>query len=395
MSESSADVVVVGGGVVGLALARALARGGAGVVLVERGRAGAEASWAAGGMLAPQAEADAPDPFFTLACASRDAYPAFAAALRAETGVDIELERTGTLYLAADEAGAEELARRCAWQQSAGLSVESLTGAEARALEPQLSARVCAALRLPRDWQVENRRLIAALKGAAEAYGAHIREQVEVRAVRVAGGRARGVETAGGFIEAGVVVVACGAWSALLPVECAPARALDDEPVSPRVEPVRGQMLCFTARPPVVRHVVYGPRGYLVPRRDGRLLAGSTSERAGFEKAVTAAGLRAITTHAMELVPAVGELPLVDAWAGLRPRGASDWPLLGAALDVPNLYFATGHYRNGILLAPHTADLLAELILTHNMPRALAPFTPAAARHPLYAGQPSEEQHAT
>ena len=384
-SEAGADALVVGGGVVGLALARALAARGARVVLVERGATGAEASWAAGGMLAPQAEADAADPFFKLACESRDAYPAFAAELLAETGVDIELDRTGTLYLAFDEAEEAEIARRYEWQKGAGLSVEFLTGAEARALEPELAPRVRAALRFPLDGQVENRRLVAALRRAAEARGVRVLEHTEAKAVRVAGERARGVETARGFIGADAVVVACGAWSSLLPVEFAPARAHDEE-IMPRVEPVRGQMLCFDARPALVRHVVYGPRGYLVPRRDGRLLVGTTSEHAGFKKAVTAAGLHAITAQALEIAPAVGALPLLDAWSGLRPHGASDWPLVGASPEIANLFFATGHYRNGILLAPRTADLLAELIITHNVPRALAPFAPAARHRPLCVG---------
>jgi glycine oxidase len=375
-------VLVAGGGVVGLAVARALARRGVGVTLVERGALGAEASWAAGGMLAPQAEADARDPFFELACAARDAYPALAAELLAETGVDIELDRTGTLYVALNETDEVELARRYEWQRGAGLAVEWLTGAEARAVEPQLAAGVRAALRFPLDGQVENRRLLVALRRAVERQGVRVCERTEVTAVRVAAGRAVGVETAQGFLGAGAVVVACGAWSARVPVEGA-ART---EAFGPPVEPVRGQMLCFAAAPPVVRHVVYSPRGYLVPRRDGRLLAGSTTERAGFEKAVTAAGLHAITAHALELAPAVGALPLVDAWSGLRPRGAGEWPVVGAAAEVPNLYFATAHYRNGILLAPLTADLLAEQIVTHNTPRALAPFTPAAARRTVGAG---------
>ncbi|HEX8181565.1 MAG TPA: glycine oxidase ThiO [Pyrinomonadaceae bacterium] len=385
MSELSADVVVVGGGVVGLALVRALAGRGASVVLIERGAVGAEASWAAGGMLAPQAEADAADPFFALACASRDAYPAFAESLQAETGIDIELDRTGTLYLAFDEAEAEEIARRHAWQQGAQLAVEFLTGDEARALEPELAPGVRAALRFPLDGQVENRRLVAALRRAADVRGVRVLEHTEARAVRVAGERVRGVETAQGFIGADAVVVACGAWSSLVPVEFAPTHR-PDEHVLPRIEPVRGQMLCFEMATPIVRHVVYGPRGYLVPRRDGRLLAGSTSEHAGFMKAVTAAGLHAITTHALEIAPAVGALPLRDAWSGLRPHGADDWPVVGACPEVPNLFFATGHYRNGILLAPLTADLLTELILTHNSPRALAPFTPERLRRPLCVG---------
>lgn len=389
MSElpERADVCVVGGGVIGLALARALARRGASVVLVERGQAGAEASWAAGGMLAPQAEADARDAFFALACASRDAYPAFADELLAESGVDIELDRTGTLYLAFDEQEAVELARRYQWQRGAGLAVERLTGDEARALEPQLSARVQSALRFPHDGQVDNRQLVAALKRAAAGYGVRVLEQTEVTMVHVAGERACGVETANGPINAGAVVIACGAWSSLLPIEFAPGHAAQVE-LCPRVAPVRGQMLCFAARPPVVRHVVYGPRGYLVPRRDGRLLAGSTSEHAGYEKAVTAAGLHAITTHALEIAPALGALPFVDAWAGLRPHAAqSDWPVLGQSREVAGLYFATGHYRNGILLAPSTADLLAELIITHNSPQALAPFAPVPLQQTVGVSQ--------
>ena len=380
-----AEVCVVGGGVVGLTLARALARRRRQVVLIERGAVGAEASWAAGGMLAPQSEADASDPFFELACASRDAYPAFAETLLAETGIDIELDRTGTLYLAFDEQDEAGIERRYAWQRRAGLAVEYLTATEACALEPQLSTRVRAALRLPRDGQVENRRLLLALKRALEVYGVRVFEQTPTTALRVENGCVVGVETARGFVGADAFVMACGAWASLVPFEFTPAR-LSDESIVPTVEPVRGQMLCFAARPPLTQHVLYSPRGYLVPRRDGRMLAGSTSERAGFTRAVTAAGLQAITTHALEIAPAVAELPLVDAWSGLRPHGANDWPVLGASTEVPNLFFAVGHYRNGILLAPHTADLLAELIVTHNTPRALAPFAPASPRRALCVG---------
>src|SRR5205807_7360928 len=163
------------------------------------------------------------DPFFALACASRDAYPAFAAALFAETGIDIELDRTGTLYLALTEADEAEIERRYAWQRAAGFAVERLTADEARALEPQLSSRVRAALRFPRDGQVENRRLVAALKRALEIHSVRVLEQTQATALRVESGRALGVETAQGFIGADAVVVACGAWSSLLPVECAPA----------------------------------------------------------------------------------------------------------------------------------------------------------------------------
>ncbi|HEX8421837.1 MAG TPA: FAD-dependent oxidoreductase, partial [Pyrinomonadaceae bacterium] len=306
----SAEVAVVGGGVIGLAVARELGRRGASVVLIERGELGAESSWAAAGMLAPQVEADGADAFFAFAGASRDAYPNFARELEAESGIDIELDRTGTLYLAFTEADEEECERRHAWQTRAGLEIERLTAGEVRALEPQVSARVRSALRFPRDWQVENRRLTAALVRACEASGVRLVAQTEVSAIKVEGGRgASGVETSRGTIRANSVVVTGGAWSSLLPLtrDKDSFNQLDEErgvrrgsdATCPRIEPVRGQMLCFAPRtPPLVRHVIYSPRGYIVPRRDGRLLAGTTTEHAGFDKSLTAAGRQTITTYA-------------------------------------------------------------------------------------------------
>jgi glycine oxidase len=390
----SADALVVGGGVIGLSVARELGRRGARVVLLERGEAaGAESSWAAAGMLAPQVEADAADAFFVFAAASRDAYPDFARELEAESGIDIELDRTGTLYLAFTESDEEECARRYAWQTRAGLQVERLTASEVRALEPQVSARVRSALRFPLDWQVENRRLTAALARACEACGVSIFTQTEVTSITVEDGRAAGVETSRGTIRANTVVVAGGAWSSRLLIARGNV-AFDQrgnrlveqrgsDAACPRIEPVRGQMLCFAPRdtPPLVRHVVYSPRGYIVPRRDGRLLAGTTTEHAGFDKSLTEAGRQTITTYAREIAPAIDELNLSDAWAGLRPRAADDWPVIGACADAPNLFYATGHYRNGILLAPQTGALVAEMILERgSTPDMLKPFTPERFR---------------
>ena len=364
------DAVVVGGGVVGLSVARELARRGLSVALTERGAAGAEASWAAAGMLAPQAEADRPDAFFRLACAARDAYPDFAAGLSEETGIDIELDQTGTLYVALDDGDAAECARRFDWQSRAGLAVERLTGREARELEPNVSPRAVGALRFPRDWQVENRRLVAALALSARRLGVEIREHTEALSISTTGaGLARSVETSRGTLEADAVVIACGAWSSLLVV------GDGDERDVPRVEPVRGQMLCYETGAPFARHVLYGPRGYLVPRRDGRLLAGSTTERAGFDKSVTAEGRAEIVSHAEEIAPAVRGLKLADEWAGLRPRGADEWPIIGADARVENLFYATAHYRNGILLAPLTGRLVARMVAGEAADELLAPFS--------------------
>ncbi|HEX8920675.1 MAG TPA: FAD-dependent oxidoreductase, partial [Pyrinomonadaceae bacterium] len=277
-----ADVLILGGGVIGLTIARALSvRGVKNITLIERSRLGAESSHAAGGMLAPQAEADGADVFFDLACASRDLYPVFSDALREETGTDIELERTGTLYLAFTDEDERELDHRYSWQTRASLAVERLSAAEALELEPCISPDVRAALRFPLDVQVENRRLIAALSTSVEKHGVNLLTETNVESLIIKQGQVAGVETSRGRISAPIVVVACGAWTSFLASEGFDAQAL-------KIEPVRGQMLCFETNPRLARHVIYSPRGYIVPRLDGRLLAGSTTEHAGFEKRVTA-----------------------------------------------------------------------------------------------------------
>jgi glycine oxidase len=424
-SDERADVAVVGGGVAGLAAARELARRGLGVVVIESASdCGTGASGAAAGMLAPQSEAESADELFELLCASRDLYPAFAVALHEETGIDIELERTGTLYLSLTEEDEREAERRFDWQSRAGLEVERLTAVEARALEPQISPRVRSALRFPRDWQVENRRLVRALAVSAEGYGARVLKGAKAFGVRVGvGGRAEGVETSEGTVGAGAVVLAAGAWSSQLRMLSAGSddgeagaelserdTALADDP---QVEPVRGQLLCFRrhdsqtqhgpqnqtgpqthrdsqiqhdSQTPFVRHVVYSPHGYIVPRRDGRLLAGATTERVGFDCRVTAEATGSIRAHAEEIAPAVASLTLTDAWAGLRPRAADALPVIGESSEVENLFYATGYYRNGILLAPATGEIIAALVAggaTAWQPRVLKAFAPARFRRAL------------
>lgn len=386
--SGTADAVVLGGGVVGLSVARALALRGLSVALVERGEAGREASHAAGGMLAPQSEADRDDAFFRLQCAGRDLYTAFAESLLAETGHDIELERTGTLYLAFTDEDEAELERRYAWQRRAGLPVERLTPRDALAREHALSEHLRFALRFPRDWQVENRRLVRALLASAQARGVRVYEWTEATALRVERGRACGVETAQGYLSAGAVVVAAGAWSSRLLTGAEES----SQEAHPRIEPVRGQMLCFADDADgrlFDGHVVYTRRGYVVPRRDGRILAGSTTERVGFDKRVTAGGVRDVLAHALEISPALAALEISETWAGLRPCAEDEWPIVGASAEVAGLYYATAHYRNGILLAPLTGELLAASIADGSRPSNSTPFStleldafsPARFRH--------------
>ncbi len=353
--KGSADVVIIGGGVIGLTIARALAlRGVRDVCLVERAGLGAEASSAAAGMLLPQVEANAADDFFALACRSRDLYQSFAAALREETGIDVELDTTGTLYLALTEHDHEEIEKRYTWQTRAGLSVELLSAAAARELEPCISDSTLGALLFPKDIQVENRRLLAALSNSVNKLGVTVATETSVDSLIVEKNSLLGVQTSRGAIHCSSAVVAAGTWSSFI-----------KSPVPlPSIEPVRGQMVCLEAKPQLTRHVIYSPRGYIVPRQDGRLLAGSTSEKAGFAKYVTAGGISTILRNAQEIAPAISSLRIVDTWAGLRPYAADGLPVLGPCDEIDGLFYATGHYRNGILLAPLTGELISEQIVS-------------------------------
>ncbi len=365
MNNHSADVVVIGGGVIGLTIARALAmRGVPDVCLIERSTPGKEASFAAAGMLLPQVEADAQDDFFTLACRSRDLYQSFAATLRDETGIDVELDSTGTLYIALNDEDRNAIERRYEWQTRAGLPVELLSAAAARDLEPCISASTVGALLFPNDIQVENRRLLNALVNSVNNLGVTSLTETNVESLIMEAGRLTGVQTSRGTVDCGVAVIAAGTWSGLI------------QHSSFSIEPVRGQMVCLEAKPQLTRHVIYSPRGYLVPRQDGRLLAGSTSENVGFAKFVTAGGISSILQNANEISPAISNLPVVDTWAGLRPRAADGLPVLGACGEIDGLFYATGHYRNGILLGPITGELISEAIVEGVTSPLIAPFSP-------------------
>ena len=371
-AHQTADVVIVGGGVIGLMIARALVlRGVSDVVLLEQAGLGTEASFAAGGILGPQAEANRADEFFELACQSRDLYPALASELLNETGIDIELDATGTLYLAFTEQDEEEIEQRYEWQGGAGLSVVKLSATEARRLEPSIAGNVRAALRFPDDIQVDNRRLLTALVAANNKPGVQLVTGTKVESVSIAHDRVAGVETSRGFVSTSRVVLAAGAWTSLISMSEAADRRLPRVPI----EPVRGQMVCIQTKPRLARHILYSPRGYLVPRLDGRVLAGSTTEHAGFEKQVTAGGLQEILSCALELAPALALLPITSTWAGLRPRAEDNLPVLGPC-GIEGLFYATGHYRNGILLAPITGQLIAEAIIGNVISPLLSRFTP-------------------
>ena len=359
------DVVVVGGGVIGCSIALRLAREGLRVAIVERGRIGCEASRAAAGMLSPQAEASAPGPFLELSLRSRAMYPEFGELLRDLSGIDIEYRDEGTLCVAFEGEDPEGIARWASWQKAAELPLEELSAEDVARLEPEISRSAARAVLIPGDHQVNNRRLMDALDVAIHRTGVEVIEDAAVSSLTVEDGRAAGVVYRTDSVAAGAVVVAAGSWSSPL---------LQAAGVRIEVVPARGQMLALTGDRPAVRHVLHSNRVYIVPRNDGRVVVGATVEYAGFAKAVTAAGIHGLLGAALELVPALGEYDLVETWAGLRPDTSDHMPVLGPC-GLAGFYVATGHFRNGILLAPVTADLIADCVLNEHAPQGLAPFT--------------------
>jgi glycine oxidase len=359
------DVLVVGAGVIGCAVARHLALRGTRVRVLERGEPGRESSWAAAGLLAPLVGADEPGPFVELLLRGREMYPAFAAALREETGIDVGYSDAGTLSLALTDADEPAMQRRHAWQSAARLPVERLTAEEARRLEPGMNPELRWALRFPGDHQVDNRELARALCVAAKRAGADVRTGAAVDRLAWSGGRLAGVELADGErVEADAVVLAAGCW----------AGRLLGLPRDLPVLPVHGQIAAVAAVPQRFRHCIDTPRGYLVPRADGRLIAGATAERGVWRKAVTPAGLCSVLAGASEIAPWLGDLPLVETWSGLRPGTPDDLPVLGPDPEVPNLFYATGHFRNGILLAPLTGQVVGEMVLGGDPGVDVGPF---------------------
>jgi glycine oxidase len=368
VTAAAPDAVVVGGGVMGCAIALRLVQRGLAVTVIERGIPGAEASRAAAGILGPQWEADGPGPLLDLGLRSRALYPSFAAELRELSGIDIGYTKSALLELALSSEDEQSLSARRAWQLARGLRAEILGAAEARALEPALGPAVRGALRLPDEGHVSARALARALAQAAAVAGARFLQGRYVRRVLSEGGRVAGVELDGEVLPAGTVVLAAGSWSGLVDGGGVPA---------PAVRPARGQMVAIETRPPLFRHVLvaYG-RGYLVPRNDGIALAGSTLEMVGYRKEVTVAGLADILGLARALVPELGERPVVETWSNFRPYTPDKLPVLGRTA-IDGLVLATGHHRYGILLTPITAAAIADLVVAGQANVDLNPFSVA------------------
>lgn len=356
------DAVVIGGGAIGLATARELRRRGLTVTLLERGQPGRAASWASAGIVGaptgPQTE-----PGYQLQKLSWSLWPAYAAELEAESGLDPEYRETGCLLPAFDDSEATQLARaiRIGHVEDGRL----LQGAELRDAEPILGPAVVAAAWKP-GGNIENRRLCKALELADYAAGVEIRTGAEARAICVTGGRVAGVELVDEFLLADLVVVAAGAWTGSLP-GC--------RPVVPIV-PQKGQILALDRGPLNLRHVILTPGDpYLVPRADGRIVVGATREMAGWDTTITAGGIAWLLSMAVHLAPALKDRVIHEIWTGHRPLSPDAIPAIGAG-EADGLYFATGHGPSGIGPLPGTIALLSALIFAEPPPTEPEPFSP-------------------
>jgi glycine oxidase len=365
----SPTVAVIGAGVIGMAIAWRLAQRGAKVTVFDKGAAGSGASHAAAGMLAAHLEAEPREEnLVALNRASQELWPAFAAELEAASGMAVDLRTEGTLLLALTGDDQSRLKHVLAFQKSLGLPLEWLTTAEVRRREPHLTPTISGAIFSPQDHQVDNRAVAAALRAAALRAGVTLRENTPVERIATSDTRVTGIGVAGETIAADIVILAAGAWSR--GVAGLPAASL------PPVRPVKGQMLALRMDPhaPLLKHVVWAPGAYLVPRKDGRLLIGATVEEKGFDPNLTAGGQLALLEATWRALPGIEELPIHEMWVGFRPGSRDDAPIIGDS-SVPGLIYATGHYRNGILLTPITAEAIATLVMDGKADPRMANFS--------------------
>ncbi|MBV9687005.1 MAG: glycine oxidase ThiO [Alphaproteobacteria bacterium] len=370
VSSFRPKTVVIGAGVIGLGIAWRLARAGCQVGVYDRAEAGRGASWAAAGMLAAAVETEpGEEALLGLNLESQRMWPDFARELEASSGISVGYRTEGTIVVALTRDDSEQLRFTYDFQKGLGLDLEWLSGVEARRREPHLRPGIPGAVFSPRDHQVDNRQLTQALAKAARKAGAVIHENTAAREVEITNGRVTAVATNDRREHAEAVVLAAGAWSR--EIAGIPAARL------PPVRPVKGQMLALSMDPanPLLRHVLWLPRGYLVPRRDGRLVIGGTVEEHGFDDTITAGGLLALIEGAWRAMPAIEELPVAETWVGFRPGSRDDAPILGPS-GIDGLVFATGHHRNGILLTPLTAEVVSAYVLTGRLAEAARPFTP-------------------
>jgi len=361
---------VIGAGIIGLSLGWQLVRRGIPVVVYERDEAGRSASWAAAGMLAPHSEVGfEEEAFLRLGIESLNQFPRFLDELEEDTGRRVPLDDRGTLIVGFHRDDTERIRRLYEFREHLGLPVKWLPGSEGREIEPLLSPKITAAIWLPDDCQINNRALVDALKEAFVSRGGVLKEHTPIRSIVMDGDRARGVRTEEDEIASSSVVLAAGCWSGL--VDGIP------ETLRPPVRPVKGQIVSLRMGNEFrFEHVVRAPDAYLLPKDDGRLLVGATQEEMGFDVTPTAGPVMRLLERGWEAIPSIYDLAIDTIDVGLRPGSRDNEPLIGST-EIRDLYYATGHHRHGILLAPVTAYAMCDVILEGKTSELVTPFHPS------------------
>jgi glycine oxidase len=375
LPDKRPDYLIVGGGIIGCSLARELARVGARVVVLEKGRVGGESSSAAAGVLSPTFfEPTTHGPLIELCRASAAIYEEWVNELAADGGDAVGYRRTGLLSIAVQAGEADQIRATLSQDNYPGRRAVWLTAPELRRQEPALAEHVLGAAYYPDDAHVDPVRLIRQVARVAEHAGVVIREEEQVRQLERRGDRIVAVHSIHGSYQPGLVILTAGAWTSQLGEQVR---------LNLPTHPVKGQLLMADCRVSPIRTPLHAGNALLVPWPDGRLLLGVTVEEAGFDTQIRLESLRQILQRTIELVPAVADLRLDRAWAGLRPATPDEWPYLGPVPSLENLWVSAGHFRKGILLAPICARLLAKSLNSGALLPELSPFSPSRQSVPV------------
>jgi len=356
----SVDCIVVGSGMLGMLTARALHNEGLSVTVLERGETGREASWAGGGILSPLIPWQYPDSVSELVAWSQRYYPSLVEELQTQTGINPEWVQSGLLFL--NTCLDSEISQ---WADKFNNNIQSLDPAQVRLYEPELIAAQRDSVLLPDVAQVRNPLFCTALSKLIRMQGINVLEHTEVTGLTVRSGRIQGVQTNRGDFPAAHVVIASGAWSPLL---------MQHAGLALEIEPVRGQMIMFETTPGLLRHITMSGDHYLIPRQNGLVLVGSTLEYVGYNKVTTEIARKLLIDKAVDLVPALGAYPVIKHWAGLRPGTATGVPYIGEHPQIAGLYVNSGHFRNGVVMAPASAQLLVDGLLKRDSFTGFEPY---------------------
>ncbi len=359
-------ILVIGGGIIGMLTARELQAAGCRVTLVERQQPARESTWAGGGIVSPLFPWRYLDAITTLASWSQEVYPELCETLHADTGIDPEFTRSGMLMVAD-----EEIETALAWAERHRRPMERIDRQTFHELEPEVAHPPEQGLWMPQVGQLRNPRMGKSLLADLQRRGVEILTDTPVLGLRCEGGRCGGAETAAGTLRADRVVVCTGAWSSDL---------LKDLPTPPDIRPVRGQMLLFRTEPGTIRRITLEAQRYIIPRRDGLVLYGSSMEEVGFDKSTTEAMREELQTLVCQRFPVMCDKPLLRHWAGLRPGSPAGVPYIGRHPELEDLFINAGQFRNGVVLAPASTRLAADLILERSPIVDPAPYAWTAAR---------------